>query len=285
MNSNIIIIESGATKSDWRVMSQDGQEVKRFLRAGTNVSSMKMDDIKATLAEAITTEDLYDAQGLYLYTAGVVTPEISNELTTHIKALSGIHDVDIQNDLMGAARGVCGHDPGIVAILGTGSNACFFDGKDISQKVYSGGFILGDEGSGAHIGKEFLSDYLKGLVPLDIVEAFSQEFDASYAGIVQNVYRSASPSAYMGSLAPFLLKHAGNEYVNELIRRNFNSFITRFLVHYETDQYPVGIVGGFGWACQDFIRPLMEQSGIRISRFIKAPIDGLCQYHLEKHYD
>ena len=285
MNDNIIIIESGATKSDWRVMGQDGQEVKRFLRAGTNVSSMKMDDIKATLAEAITTEDLYDAQGLYLYTAGVVTPEISHELTTHIKALSGIHDVDIQNDLMGAARGVCGHEPGIVAILGTGSNACFFDGKDISQKVYSGGFILGDEGSGAHIGKEFLSDYLKGLVPQNIVEAFSQEFDASYVGIVQNVYRSASPSGYLGSLAPFLLKHANNEYVNGLIRRNFNSFITRFLVHYETDQYPVGIVGGFGWACQDFIRPLMEQSGIRISRFIKAPIDGLCQYHFEKHYD
>lgn len=282
MNDHIIIVESGATKSDWRVMDRDGREVKRFLRAGTNVSSMRMEDIKATLAEAISTESLQYASGFYLYTAGVVTPAIAKELEGHIRGLSEIQDIEIQNDLMGAARGACGHSAGIAAILGTGANACFYDGESISQKVYAGGYVIGDEGGGACLGKLFLSDFIKGLVPDSIADDFSKEFDSSYTGIVQNVYRSASPSGYLGSIAPFLLRHYEHPYAKELIERNFQSFIDRFLMRYDIENYPVGIVGGLGWAFQDIIRPLMDKAGIGISRFIKAPIEGLCQYHLEK---
>ena len=274
-----IIVESGATKSDWRVLGGDGREVKRFLRAGTNVSSMKLEDIKATLTEAFASEGLEKATGFYLYTAGVVTPEIADELVKHLRSLAQIDEIEINNDLMGAARGACGHEPGIAAILGTGSNTCFYDGSTLSQKVYSGGYVIGDEGSGASLGKLFLADFIKGLVPDEIATDFAKEFDSSYAGIVQGVYRSASPSGYLGSLAPFILRHYSHPYAKALVDKNFQSFIDRSLLRYDTARYPVGIVGGFGWACKDIITPLLDKAGIKVSRFIKAPIEGLCEYH------
>ena len=274
-----IIVESGATKSDWRVLGGDGREVKRFLRAGTNVSSMKLEDIKSTLTEAFASEGLEKAAGFYLYTAGVVTPEIADELVNHLRSLAQIDEIEINNDLMGAARGACGHEPGIAAILGTGSNTCFYDGSTLSQKVYSGGYVIGDEGSGASLGKLFLADFIKGLVPDEIARDFAKEFDSSYAGIVQGVYRSASPSGYLGSLAPFILRHYSHPYAKALVDKNFQSFIDRSLLRYDTARYPVGIVGGFGWACKDIITPLLDKAGIKVSRFIKAPIEGLCEYH------
>ena len=274
-----IIVESGATKSDWRVLGQDGREVKRFLRAGTNVSSMKLEDIKSTLTEAFASEGLEKAAGFYLYTAGVVTPDIADELVNHLRSLAQIDEIEINNDLMGAARGACGHEPGIAAILGTGSNTCFYDGSTLSQKVYSGGYVIGDEGSGASLGKLFLADFIKGLVPDEIARDFAKEFDSSYAGIVQGVYRSASPSGYLGSLAPFILRHYSHPYAKALVDKNFQSFIDRSLLRYDTARYPVGIVGGFGWACKDIITPLLDKAGIKVSRFIKAPIEGLCEYH------
>ena len=274
-----IIVESGATKSDWRVLGQDGREVKRFLRAGTNVSSMKLEDIKSTITEAFASEGLEKAAGFYLYTAGVVTPEIADELVNHLRSLAQIDEIEINNDLMGAARGACGHEPGIAAILGTGSNTCFYDGSTLSQKVYSGGYVIGDEGSGASLGKLFLADFIKGLVPDEIATDFANEFDSSYAGIVQGVYRSASPSGYLGSLAPFILRHYSHPYAKALVDKNFQSFIDRSLLRYDTARYPVGIVGGFGWACKDIITPLLDKAGIKVSRFIKAPIEGLCEYH------
>lgn len=274
-----IIVESGATKSDWRILGQDGREVKRFLRAGTNVSSMKLEDIKSTLTEAFASEGLEKAAGFYLYTAGVVTPEIADELVKHLRSLAQIDEIEINNDLMGAARGACGHEPGIAAILGTGSNTCFYDGSTLSQKVYSGGYVIGDEGSGASLGKLFLADFIKGLVPDEIARDFAKEFDSSYAGIVQGIYRSASPSGYLGSLAPFILRHYSHPYAKALVDKNFQSFIDRSLLRYDTARYPVGIVGGFGWACKDIITPLLDKAGIKVSRFIKAPIEGLCEYH------
>jgi len=274
-----VIIESGATKSDWRILDSCGTQVRQFHKAGTNVSTMQLGTVQKTLSDAIQEEGLADAAGIYLYTAGVVTGEIRDALTSTIRGCAPEADIDIQNDLMGAARGVCGHQSGIVAIMGTGSNTCFFDGTTVSQKVYSGGYVIGDDGSGAALGKLFLADFIKGLVPEEVASEFASHFDSSYAAIVEGVYRSASPSGYLGSIAPFLLERYGNPYVKELVDRNFRAFIERSLVKYDIDRYPVGIVGGFGWAGRDILAPLFAESGIRVSRFIKAPVEGLCEYH------
>ena len=279
----IILVEIGATKSDWRVVNGDGATIRQFLKPGMNVSTMKMEDILATVTDAFETEDLnaLDARGFYLYTAGVVTDQIRKEIASHVQSISSIEDVDVQDDLMGAARAVCGREPGIAAILGTGSNACFYDGVSIHRKVYSGGFILGDEGSGARLGKLFLSDFLKGYVPDNVAEDFSKEFDSSYAAIVEGVYRSSSPSGDLGSLAPFILSHKDNGYIRNLIEGNFEAFIDRMLSKYDISRYPVGLVGGFAWACRDILQPMLLERGIRVSNILKSPAEGLCSYHSE----
>ena len=279
MAKEIIVVESGATKSDWRVLSADGLEIKRFERSGTNVSTMRLEEVKSVLTEAMTSEGLEDASGLYLYTAGVVTPEINSSLKAHIMDISATTDVDIQNDLLGAARGVCQASAGVVAIMGTGSNTCFYDGDKVSQKVYPGGYVIGDDGSAAALGKLFLSDFIKGLVPEEISREFSQRYDSSYQAIVEGVYRSASPSGFLGSLAPFIIDHYSHPYIKDMVDRNFQAFIERSLLRYDVDKYKLGVAGGFGWACREIFRPLCENAGIVVSRFVKAPIDGLCEYH------
>lgn len=280
----IILVESGATKSDWRFVDSSGTAVRQFLGPGMNVSTMKMDAILATISDTFKAEglDVLGAKGFYLYTAGVVTDQIRKEIASHVQSTSSIEDVDVQDDLMGAARAVCGREPGIAAILGTGSNACFYDGVSIHRNVYSGGFILGDEGSGARLGKLFLSDFLKGYVPDNVAEDFSKEFDSSYAAIVEGVYRSSSPSGYLGSLAPFILSHKDNGYIRNLIEGNFEAFIDRMLSKYDISRYPVGLVGGFARACRDILQPMLLERGIRVSNILKSPVEGLCGYHSVK---
>ena len=279
ISERFVIVESGATKSEWRVLDRHGRLLQQFFRPGMNISTMQISTIKEILSESVFAEGLQNIKGFYLYTAGVLTDAIRSELAEIIRGICSQAQIDIQNDLMGAARSVCGHSSGIAAILGTGSNTCFYDGKTLSQEVYAGGYVIGDEGSGATLGKLFLADFIKGLVPEEVAADFAREFDSSYAGIVERVYRSSSPSSYLGSLAPFLLAHYANSYVKALVDGNFKAFIDLALLRYDVDRYPVGIVGGFGWACKDILRPLLDEAGIRVSRFIKAPIDGLCEYH------
>ena len=279
----ILIVESGATKSDWRVISKDRKEMKRIIAEGVNVSTMRMDAIKNIISETAGQLAQDGISEIYFYTAGVVTEDISSELKSVLNRTIPCAICDIQNDLTAAARAVCGHSTGIAAILGTGSNSCLFDGEKIIQRVYSCGYIIGDEGSAATLGKFFIADFLKGLVPAEVAADFASRYDSDYATIVQNVYRSeASPSGYLGSFAPFIMEHYSDEYIRELVEGNFRSFIRRSLKQYDTERYPVGVVGGFGYALKDIFAKVAEEEGVKISRFIKEPIDGLMDYHLEK---
>ena len=278
----ILIVESGATKSDWRVISKDGKEMKRIIAEGVNVSTMRMDAIKNIISETAGQLAQDGISEIYFYTAGVVTEDISSELKSVLNRTIPCAICDIQNDLTAAARAVCGHSTGIAAILGTGSNSCLFDGEKIIQRVYSCGYIIGDEGSAATLGKFFIADFLKGLVPAEVAADFASRYDSDYATIVQNVYSSeASPSGYLGSFAPFIMEHYSDEYIRELVEGNFRSFIRRSLKQYDTERYPVGVVGGFGYALKDIFAKVAEEEGVKISRFIKEPIDGLIDYHIK----
>lgn len=279
--TDIILVESGATKSDWRVLGEHGNVKNQAFFPGMNLSTMRMEDILGILSEAFDSGKFHGGiKGFYLYAAGVVTDSVRDKLTTYLRSRADIDDVDIEDDLTGAARAVCGHSPGIAAILGTGSNACFYDGTAVSREVYSGGYILGDEGSAATLGKLFLSDYLKGMVPESVAEEFRRSFDSTYTAIIDGVYHSASPSAFLGSLAPFIVSYMDVPYISGLIKGNFKAYIDRILTRYDVSKYPVGIVGSFGWACRDILVPMLEQSGITVSKVIKDPVDELCKYHI-----
>ena len=326
-----IVVEAGATKSDWRILDAGTQ--RRVLLPGMNVSTISMESnlhvLESGLAAALSlppepavdsscptcsgipprlsfqpepaadlsfqpepaadlsfrpeqseAEKSRSLDGLYIYTAGIVTPQVREQFTERIRSLVDVPDIEIQDDLVAAARAVCGREPGIVAILGTGSNACQWDGSGVSFRVRSGGYIIGDEGGGAALGKQFLADYIKCLVPADVAEDFASSHDAGYEGIVSLVYKSASPAGALGSLAPWLLERYSHPYIKGLIDSNFQSFIDRSLKRYDTHLYPVGVVGGWGFACREIFSRLCSESGISLGAFESEPINGLVKYHI-----
>lgn len=289
----ILIVESGATKCDWCAVEPKGKPVS-VRTAGMNLATMSANAIRPIISEAIAafgtripdfgTERQIDE--IHFYAAGLLTrprepvPESARALDEVFHSLFAGAVFEYASDLLDAARAVCGRKAGIAAILGTGSNSCLYDGTDIVKNVRSAGFILGDEGGGARLGKLFLSDFLKGLVPEPVSSRFASAFPVDYMTVVRNVYRGDAPSKYLGSFAPWILEHyESSEYVRELVDGNFRDFIERALKQYDLARYPVGVVGGYGHAHQDILRKVAEPYGIRFSKIIAAPMEGLVDYH------
>ena len=268
----ILIVESGATKTDWCAIAPEGA-VQRLQTPGMNLSTIAAEANAAVFADAV--EQFSGVDEIHFYAAGLL--EFPTELDRVFKERFPKAQCEYASDLVAAARAACGHEPGIAAILGTGSNTCQYDGEKMVRNIHGGGFIIGDEGSAAAMGRMFLADLIKDLVPEDLAEDFSAFHEADYASIVRSVYKTPAPSRYLGSLAPFILEHRGDAYVDALIDRNFRDLIERTLVRY--DRLPVGVVGGFGNACRAELERLGAEYGLTFSRFIPSPMEGLIDYH------
>ena len=284
-----LIIESGATKADWTLIRDDGQ-VQGFQTAGLNFSSGDEEFVFRTMEEgSLKVLDITDAEmpeEVNVYAAGLFPSEEAGSPYQMLKsALSNRFpgaEIKLDNDLLAAARALFGNRPGIACILGTGSNTCVYDGANIIRKVSSGGFILGDEGSAGALGKAFISDLIKGLVPECVALAFKEKYDLEYAEIVQQVYHGASPAAYLGKFAPDILAFYNvDSYMHQLIEDNFRAFLKRCVLQCD-NKLPIGIVGGFGYACREILTSIASEEGVRIDSILKSPSQNLVKYH-ENH--
>ena len=274
-----LIIDSGATKADWCLT--DGMDIVReFKTAGMNVSVLSEEEIAGIIMEGAVTIGNRPVTEVHLYAAGLVEGSDAAVRTKDILSKAfGSAAVEGASDMLGAARAACGRSEGVCAILGTGSNSCLYDGSRIMHTARSGGFILGDEGGGACLGKLFLSDYIKGLVPEPLSSEFGSAFDVDYMTIVKKVYKEPAPSAYLGSFAPWILGHRGVSYVDALVERNLTDFFERSLLRHGRADLPAGFVGGFAAACASQLRTLADRFGVRISRILASPMEGLLDYH------
>ena len=268
----ILIVESGATKTDWCALAPDGA-VERLQTPGMNLSTISAEANAAVFAEAV--EHFSGVDEVHFYAAGLL--EFPTERDRVFKERFPKAHFEYASDLLAAARAACGHAEGIAAILGTGSNTCLYDGDKIVRNIHGGGFIIGDEGSAAALGRMFLADLVKDLVPEPVAESFAAFHETDYLSIVRNVYKNPAPSRYLGSLAPFLLENRGNAYVDALIDRNFRDLFERALIRYGS--LPVGVVGGFGCACRAELERLGAEYGLTFTRFIPSPMEGLIAYH------
>lgn len=279
-----LIVESGATKTDWCALKADGSAL-RLKGPGMNVTTQPAEDVKAILMDTVRSLPEERVTEIHFYAAGLISsgeevPESARNLHSALMEIWPDAEKEYASDLLDAARSVCGRESGIAAILGTGSNSCFYDGKDIVKNVRSCGFILGDEGGGAALGRDFMADFLKGLMPEELSREFAAEFPVDYMTVVKNVYRGSAPSKYLGSFAPFIMDRYGKyDYVREIADRNFRRFIERALLQYDVEKYPVGVVGGFGYAFRDIFTRIASGYGIRVSTIIPTPMDGLIEYH------
>ncbi len=275
-----LIIDSGATKAEWCFLNA-GEPVKRFRTAGMNFSTMSADAVESIIGGAVSQSGDVTVSEVHLYAAGLIEGSAASVSAKQVfeRTFSGA-EVTCASDMLAAARAVCGRSEGIAAIVGTGSNSCLYDGVRILRNVRSGGFILGDEGGGACLGKLFLADHVKGLVPEPLASEFGAAFQVDYLTVVDNVYRRNSPSAYLGSFAPWILDHCGSSaYVESMVRRTLTDFFERSLMQYDRPDVPVGFVGGFASACSAMIMRIAEEKGLRVSKVLEAPMDGLVEYH------
>ena len=285
----IIIAESGATKTDWRSISDNGT-IYSLRTPGMNVASATPEFISGVLASAIPELDPSGetVTEIHFYAAGLISdgknvPDSAKNLDAEFHKAFPEGEIEYASDLLDAARAVCGRKPGIAVILGTGSNSCEYDGEKIVKNVRSGGFILGDEGGGACLGKLFMSDFLKGLVPEPLATEFAEKFQVDYLTVVQNVYKGGAPSGYLGSFSPFISSHYNTvPYVKELIDNNFRSLFTRCLSQYDIAGKPVGVVGGFAAAHKETLIRIASEFGVTISEITASPVEGLVRFHTEK---
>ena len=276
-----LIADSGSTKVSWRAIKDDGSVVS-VETEGINPVFMEEDAIEGILKDKLVPVIGNKVDAVYFYGAGVVGGEVTAKLQKCFADVFKGCSCETVSDILAAARALCGHKAGIACILGTGSNSCFYDGTEITQNVKAGGFILGDEASGAYLGKRFVSDYIKGLLPEAVAKEFTRKYKLDYMGIVQKVYREPMPSRFLASLSPFINEHRNHPYIAAIVKDSFEQFLMRNVMQYDYKRYSVNFVGSVAYYYKDILEKTVNAMGMRMGKVLQGPVDGLVQYHTEE---
>lgn len=275
----ILIADSGSTKTDWCVVLE-GTPIKRITTKGINPFFQSEEEIQQELTISLFPQlPEGTVNSVYFYGAGC-TPEKAPILRRAIAdSLSVIGNIKAHSDMLAAARGLCGHEAGIACILGTGSNSCFYNGEDIVNNISPLGFILGDEGSGAVLGKLLVGDILKNQLSPAIKEAFLKQFDLTAPEIIDRVYRQPFPNRFLASLSPFIAQHLEEPTIRALVFNSFTAFLRRNVMQYDYEKYPVHFIGSVAACYKEILQEAALETGIRIGKILQSPMEGLIQYH------
>ena len=275
-----LIADSGSTKTTWCVADK-GSAVAQRLTGGMNPFFQSEEEMRRLLVEEL----LPGLKGfaitqIFFYGAGCAFPEQTEAVRRAVLSLWNGADVRVESDLVGAAHSLCGDEAGIACILGTGSNSCLYDGRSIRQQVSPLGFILGDEGSGAVLGKLLVGDCLKGQLPPEISRRFLEEYRLTPQIILDRVYRQPFPNRFLASLSPFLARHLDVPEVRRIVFGSFQSFFRRNVMAYEGyDRLPVHFTGSVAYYYRPVLAEAAASVGIRLGNVVRDPMDGLIRFH------
>lgn len=279
----ILLADSGSTKTDWGLV-ENGKLVKRLRTSGMNPFQMS----EEAITEEIKTHLVPELPGtvldeVHFYGAGCTKekqPIVERALRANL-TING--ECEVASDMLGAARGICGHKPGIACILGTGSNSCSYDGKNLVKNVSPLGFILGDEGSGAVLGKHLVGDVLKNQMPETVIKRFFEKYKLTSAEIIDRVYRQPKPNTFLASFVPFLEENIDEPKIYNLVKESFRSFLRRNVMQYEGWQtLPIGFNGSIAKIYKKPLLEALEEEGMHLGRIIQAPMEAMVEYHVEK---
>ena len=272
----ILIADSGSTKTAWAVVENPDNVIKTN---GINPIFMDSVQIENTLRTQLVPNIAETITEVYFYGAGCANEEKIKVVKTAIQSVFGDIKVEIASDLLGAARGLCGHKSGIACILGTGSNSCFYENGNISWNVPALGFILGDEGSGAVLGKLLMGNIFKNQLPEAVKEDFVQTYGYNMMDVIEKVYRQPLPNRFLASFGPFISKHIAVPEMYDMVYGALESFIVRNVKQYPTESYPVNFTGSIAYYFSDILKELSEKHNLRIGCIAQDPLEGLIKYH------
>ena len=278
----ILIADSGATKTDWRMILPSGQ-VEKIQTLGFNPYFNDSGSIYTELVKNLVPYLSESIQEVYFYGAGCNGDKNEVVRVALQMALPDAENIEVQSDLLGAARALAGSETGIVCILGTGSNSCLYDGREIIKKPFSLGFWLGDEGSGGYLGKKLLIASLRDELPKDLKAGFDRQFQTTKKEIMNNLYSRPNPNRYAATFARFLFEHLTHPFVSHLVESAFNHFFDYFVCRFpKYEQIPVHFTGSVAFYYQEVLRHLAQERNLRIGNILESPITGLTWFHSEK---
>lgn len=276
----ILVADSGTTKSEWGLIAKNELLEKKTL-PGINPYLLRDEAIEDIIRQGF---HRLPVEEIHFFSAGCGSVENSSRIHLILKRVfPGLHFVEVDSDLLGAALATCHQRPGIVCILGTGSNACVYDGKDIIDQTGGFGYILGDEGSGTILGRSMLHLYLYRKLPAHLQQAFESQFDQTPTRVISRIYREPMPNRFMSQLAPFVYDHRNEPIFQQLLHRHFHTFFELTLSVFEKwKYYPIHLIGSVGWHFQEEIRKVASSFPFEIASIQQRPLDGLIEYFMRR---
>jgi len=277
----ILIADSGSTKTHWCLMTASGQ-CSDVRTDGINPVLQSEEQIEVCISNQLLPQIAKllwagTVTHVFFYGAGC-TPEKKVLVKAALEKIFKKAEVSVESDMLGAARGLLGRKEGVACILGTGSGSCFYDGEKIAWAVPSLGFILGDEGSGAVLGKRLVGDLLKNQLGEDLKEAFLKEYETSMPDIIDRVYRQPFPNRFLAKLSKFCADHIEDQRIHALVLDHFVQFIRRNLLQYKATA-PIGFVGSIAYYYKPILEEAMKAEGLTVGTILQDPIEGLKAYH------
>ena len=280
----ILIADSGSTKTDWCVV-ENGQPIQQISTKGINPFFQSEEEISNEIATSLLPQLKTNAlDAVYFYGAGCGFPDkiamVHRAITKHLQIK---REVEVNTDMLAVAHGLCQHEAGIACIMGTGSNSCYYDGKQIVSNVSPLGFILGDEGSGAVLGKLLVGDILKNQMTPELKEKFLKQFGLTPADIIDRVYRKPFPNRFLASFSPFLAQNIDEPCIHALVLGSFKSFLKRNVMQYENFRNSkVHFIGSVAFYYKTILAEAAQEMNIQLGTIIKSPMEGLIKYHSGK---
>lgn len=279
--STILLADSGATKAEWCLLN--GRKKQTIITAGISPYFLSTAEIRELVqAEVAKAIGKVTVEKLFFYGTGCANPENAKSVKKGLQTVFPSASISVNTDLMAAARALCGKEKGIACILGTGSNSCFYNGKTITKNSPGLGYVLGDEGSGAYLGKKVLQYYLYETFDEDLRSRFDAKYVTNRVEILDNVYKKPLPNRYLASFTMFLAENRGHYMIENIIEDGLNDFFFQHLNKYnEIWKYPVSFVGSVADGFKDVIQSLCASYEFELGKILKNPMQGLVNYHSE----
>ncbi len=275
----ILIADSGSTKCEWQLLNEGKK--KKILTQGISPYFLSAEQITALLQKELVPKlKEVQVEEVYFYGTGLANPANVQIIKGVLKTLFPKAHKEVNHDMLGAARALCQHEKGMACILGTGSNACFYNGKKIVKNSPGLGFILGDEGSGAYLGRKVIQYFLYETFDEDLKARFTARFNTNGVDILENVYKKPLPNRYLASYAVFLAENRGHYMVENIIEDGLNDFFFQHLYKFrESWTHPIHFVGSVAHGFKDVLQELCGTYELELGKVLKSPMQGLIDFH------
>jgi glucosamine kinase len=273
-----LIADSGSTKAEWCLI--EGKKKKTFFTQGLSPYFFTAAEIQTILEAELKHKLKQVPDEIFFYGTGCSNPANAKLVKTALKKVFPKSVIAVDHDLMGAAKALCGREKGIACILGTGSNSCFYNGKKIVKNSPGLGYVLGDEGSGAYLGKKVIQYYLYNTFDADLMDRFNAKFNTTNNEILEAVYKKPLPNRYLASYAVFLAENRGHYMIENIIEDSFNDFFFNHVYKYrESWTLPVNFIGSVAYGFRDVLKDMCNSYELQLGKVLQKPMDGLIKYH------